>query len=71
MKKTFKVVEACLAAYGTLAVIGSVLTVSDRIKDKKKKEQESDVVHKERGKTYFKVQNKNLGTKEPLGFHIQ
>lgn len=71
MKRAFKVVEACLAVYGTLAVIGNILMVSDHIKDKKKKEREDSAVHKERGKTYFKVQDKANETREPLGFHIK
>ena len=71
MKRAFETLEACLAIYGALAVFGNFLNWYDNIADKKKKEHESEAVLKERGKTYFKAQNRNLGTKEPLGFHIK
>lgn len=69
MKKALRIGEAVLAIYGTLAVVGNFLMLSEYIKDKKRKEKDDGTVYKERGKTYFKVQDTDHET-EPMGFHL-
>lgn len=70
MNKAFNVGRNVMAAYGVLSLVTGIVTVVKLNKFIKETESADKTIHKERGKTYFSVQNKEHDETQPMGFHI-
>ena len=70
MGKAFNIGRNVMAAYGVLSLVTGIVTVVKLNKFTKEMESADKTITKERGKTYFTVQNKEHDENEPMGFHI-